>query len=218
MLGLYRVQRSPGAKVVRAALAASAAGLALGLGAQGAAAQPTTPPGAPQAPPAAVAGEGTAGRLLKTPVSKLIPGNVPIGPGVESPVGDSPQAANRGMQYFVAMNCVGCHAPNAGGGMGPSLSNGTFLYGSEPANIYLSIYQGRPQGMPAWGVMLPDNVIWDLVAYVRSIGKEPAQQWGRTVSRQMPQVEQVPAEYVTTATPWDHTEAFSHGQKPNTAK
>ncbi|MEZ0168660.1 cytochrome c [Microvirga sp. TS319] len=164
-----------------------------------------------------VGGIGAA-KLLGTPVSRLFPGNVPLKSGLQNPVGDDPQAAQRGMQYFQAFNCVGCHAPNGAGGMGPSLSNSVFIYGSEPAQIFLTIYQGRPRGMPTWGVMLPGSAIWDLVAYVRSISREPSRQWGQTVSSQMPQIEQVPAEYVSTATPWDQTEAFSHGQKPNRTK
>lgn len=164
------------------------------------------------------AGGGNAAKLLGTPVSRVFPGDVQIKPGAVSPVGDSPQAIDRGMRYFVAFNCVGCHAPNGGGGMGPSLSNNVFLYGSDPAQIYLTIYQGRPRGMPAWGAMLPDNIIWDIVAYVRNISKEPLQTWGRTVSKDSPQLEQVPAEYLATTDPWSATKSFSNGQKPNAAK
>ena len=62
---------------------------------------------------------------------------------------------------------------NGGGGMGPALSKRTFTYGSAPANIYLTIVQGRPNGMPAWGSVLPSGIVWDLVAYVRSISNAP---------------------------------------------
>ena len=44
----------------------------------------------------------------------------------------------------------------AAAGMGPALSEGQFIYGSSPANLFLSIYQGRPNGMPAWGEILPE--------------------------------------------------------------
>lgn len=162
------------------------------------------------------AGGTTAGKLLGTPVSGMFPGNVPVNPQLKTPVGDDPQAIQRGMQYFATFNCVGCHAPNGAGGMGPSLSGRPLTYGAEPAQIYLTIYQGRPLGMPAWGAMLPDNIIWDLVAYIRNLGRQPKQQqWGETVSAQQPRIEQVPAEYFQSANPWSQTEAFSHGQKPN---
>jgi len=159
-------------------------------------------------------GGGTASEMVHVPVSKLFPGNIAIAPDVQSPVAGDPGAAQRGMTYFEQMNCVGCHAPSGDGGMGPALSNKMFIYGADPANIYLTILQGRPNGMPAWGGMLPDSVIWDLVAYVQSISKEPGDSWGKTTSAQMPAIEQVPAEYMKTTEPWNHTQKFSFGQPP----
>jgi cytochrome c oxidase cbb3-type subunit III len=161
------------------------------------------------------AGGGNTGKLLGTPVTGLFPGNVPVDPRLNSPVGDDPQAIQRGMQYFMTFNCIGCHAPNGAGGMGPSLSGRPLTYCAEPAQIYLTIYQGRPRGMPAWGAMLPDSIIWDLVVYVRNIGRQPKETWGQTISAQHPKIEQVPAEYFQSANPWSQTEAFSRGQKPN---
>ena len=34
--------------------------------------------------------------------------------------------------------------------------------------------------MPAWGTLLPSTVIWDLVAYIRSISNASSPQWGTT--------------------------------------
>ena len=101
--------------------------------------------------------------------------------------------------------------------MGPALSERTFIYGREPTNIYLSIQQGRPNGMPAWAKMLPANVTWDLVAYITSISSAPETEWGQTTSRspQSPTIQQVPAELVTSAKPWTHTEPFGNGRKPS---
>jgi len=194
---------------------------------RGASAQGTPPPGVqPAAPPPILpppnanigaqsySGSGGAAALLGTPVSPLFPGGVGLAKAPAPNMNDK-QAALRGMQNFTSFNCVGCHAPNGGGGMGPSLSNRTFLYGHDPANIYLSIYQGRPNGMPAWGGVLPDSAIWDLVAYITSISKAPSPQWGTTVSATKPEIEQVPAQYVVTPRPWDATEAFSNGRKSN---
>jgi len=182
--------------------------------------QPTTPPEhrAAQDNTETFAGGSTTSRLLSTPVTTLIPGNVAIRPKIQNPVEKSPEAAARGMRYFVSFNCVGCHAPNGGGGMGPSLSNNTFTYGSDPANVYLTIYQGRPNGMPAWGGVLPDNILWDLVAYIGSISKEPSGSWGKTLSAETLNIEQVPTEYLQAVSPWGHTQAFSRGQKPNRAR
>ena len=98
--------------------------------------------------------------------------------------------------------------------MGRALSNRFFQYGGEPANIYLTIVQGRPNGMPAWGGVLPEAVIWNLVSYVEQISQAPVTEWGTAISPQSPSIEQVPAEYLKTTDPWAYTEPFSHGQKP----
>lgn len=157
---------------------------------------------------------GSAGALVKVPVSNLFPNNIIIKPAIKNPVAGDAEALTRGKQYFNHYNCVGCHAPNGGGGMGPSLSNSKFVYGSEPQNIYLSILQGRPGGMPAWGGMLPDAVIWDLVTYISEISKEPKQPWGKTVSADGFTIEQVPAEFMNSTHPWKHTQPFGYGQAP----
>lgn len=153
--------------------------------------------------------------LHETPVSRLFPGNVSAETRVTNPVEGSPEAIQRGMSYFSQFNCVGCHAPNGGGGMGPALSNRFFVYGDDPANIYLSIYQGRPNGMPAWGAMLSENLIWDLVAYLQSISKEPITGWGETASHDAWTIEQHPAEFSQTTTPWSQTQRFSFGRSPS---
>ncbi len=54
--------------------------------------------------------------------------------------------------------------------MGPALNDKYWRYGGTPAQIYKSIYEGRPKGMPAWGTALPPNDIWQLVAYIESLG------------------------------------------------
>ncbi len=45
-----------------------------------------------------------------------------------------------------------------------------WIYGSSPENIYDTIVQGRPNGMPAFGGKIPGQQVWQLVAYVRSLG------------------------------------------------
>jgi cytochrome c oxidase cbb3-type subunit 3 len=157
----------------------------------------------------------SSGNLLTVPFVNNIPGGVKV-PMPKSPVEGDSNAASRGMKYFVGFNCVGCHAPNGGGGMGPSLSNRFFKFGSEPAQMYNVIAHGGPQGMPAWGTVLPDSAIWDIIAYIQSISQAPNPQWGTTVNlaERLPSIEQVPAEFMNTDKPWDHTQAFSSGQKP----
>jgi cytochrome c oxidase cbb3-type subunit 3 len=44
-----------------------------------------------------------------------------------------------------------------------------WVYGSDPANIFSAIVEGRPNGMPSFRGKIPDNEVWELVAYVRSL-------------------------------------------------
>jgi cytochrome c oxidase cbb3-type subunit III len=157
---------------------------------------------------------GMAAQWMKVPVVNITPGGVNVRPNIENPVANDPSSLERGMRYFVQFNCVGCHAPNGGGGMGPALSNRFFKYGGEPANIFLTISHGRPLGMPSWGAFLPDEVIWDLVSYIKSISDAPVPEWGHTTSPQSPDIQQIPAQFQQTATPWKFTQPFSRGQKP----
>jgi cytochrome c oxidase cbb3-type subunit 3 len=161
-------------------------------------------------------GSGLPSKFMQVPVTTLFPGAVPSAPVIKNPAAGDPMAAERGMKHFAQFNCIGCHAANGGGGMGPALSNKTFTYGSTPENIFLTIYQGRPNGMPAWGGVLPDSTIWDLVTYIGNLSNEPNTQWGTTVSLNppSPNIEQVPAEHVSTAKPWSQTEPFKSGGKP----
>jgi cytochrome c oxidase cbb3-type subunit 3 len=66
-------------------------------------------------------------------------------------------------------NCSGCHA-NGGGGSGPALTDDVWIYGGDALPIYQSIAEGRPNGMPAFGARIPADQIWQLTAYVRSLG------------------------------------------------
>ena len=121
------------------------------------------------------------------------------------------------MQDFIQFNCVGCHAANGGGGMGPALSEGQFIYGSTPANLFLSIYQGRPNGMPAWGELLPE--FDDLGACrLRREHRPSAERDIRTNDlaerRHRLQSSRRLAEFLQTANPWSFTTTFSNGQKP----
>lgn len=101
------------------------------------------------------------------------PAGVPesrLGPTISNPYGDNPQAVQQGHELFVRMNCAGCHGYDATGGMGPNLGDTYWRYGGSPAAIFKSIYEGRPQGMPAWNPALPPDEIWKLVAYIESLG------------------------------------------------
>lgn len=77
---------------------------------------------------------------------------------------------NEGAALFVSYNCMDCHGADGSGAMGPSLADGRWHFGGAAGEVFQSIYEGRPEGMPAWGGRIPDDQIWRLVAYVRSLG------------------------------------------------
>jgi cytochrome c oxidase cbb3-type subunit 3 len=154
-------------------------------------------------------------RLLRVPVTGVYPGGNAAGlnTAIGNPLKDDPDAVARGAKDFDAFNCSGCHMARGGGGMGPALSNARWLYRDSPANIYLSIAQGRSAGMPAFGAMLPDRTIWELVAYIQSITEKAPATFGDTTSLEpaSPGYEQVPAEKLDTTDPWDYTEKMPPG-------
>ena len=82
---------------------------------------------------------------------------------------DNAYAVNEGKRLFRWYNCSGCHF-NGGGGIGPPLMDSAWIYGSTPADIFASIMQGRPNGMPSFGGHIPEDQVWKIVAYVRSMG------------------------------------------------
>jgi cytochrome c oxidase cbb3-type subunit 3 len=53
--------------------------------------------------------------------------------------------------------------------MGPPLIDDKWIYGSDPASVFATIMEGRPNGMPSWRGRIPDYEVWRLVAYVRSM-------------------------------------------------
>jgi cytochrome c oxidase cbb3-type subunit 3 len=53
--------------------------------------------------------------------------------------------------------------------MGPSLRDPVWIYGNRDDQIYDSIAQGRAKGMPSWGTKIPQQQIWELVAYIKSM-------------------------------------------------
>jgi cytochrome c oxidase cbb3-type subunit III len=76
---------------------------------------------------------------------------------------------SEGKRLYGWFNCSGCHA-NGGGGMGPPLMDDKWIYGGSTESIHASIRDGRPNGMPSFRDRVPDDQIWELAGYVRSLG------------------------------------------------
>jgi cytochrome c oxidase cbb3-type subunit III len=81
---------------------------------------------------------------------------------------ESAYAVSEGQKLYEQYNCVGCHA-HGGGGIGPPLMDNNWIYGSEAGNIFTTIMQGRPNGMPSFRNRVPEYQAWEIAAYVRSM-------------------------------------------------
>jgi cytochrome c oxidase cbb3-type subunit 3 len=82
---------------------------------------------------------------------------------------DNAYAISQGKTLYASMNCAGCHS-QGGGGIGPALMDARWIYGSQPTEIFRTIVEGRPNGMPSFAHRLTDQQVWQLVAYVRTVG------------------------------------------------
>jgi cytochrome c oxidase cbb3-type subunit III len=104
-----------------------------------------------------------------------------------NPLEGNANAKKIGAQLYISYNCIDCHGADGSGAMGPSLADGRWHFGGTAAELFESIYQGRPDGMPAWGGRIANDQIWSLVTYVRSLsaGKDVGTEnfTGATVER-----------------------------------
>ena len=114
----------------------------------------------------------TVGRFKRPAIAHQrwpVPGAQGAPGGTINPLAGDPVALQDGRRLFNWYNCSGCHGGHAGGGMGPSLRDKTWLYGDRDDQIFDSIAEGRSNGMPAWGSKIPADQIWELVAYIKSM-------------------------------------------------
>ena len=112
-----------------------------------------------------------ASRPDSTKVSDLEAG-LPSGHDpVLSPYQENAYGIAEGKRLYTAFNCNGCHA-QGGGGIGPALMDTNWIYGSAPDQIYSTISQGRPNGMPSFARQVPSQQIWQLVGYVQSLSMQ----------------------------------------------
>ena len=91
---------------------------------------------------------------------------------IKNPYEDDKTAISTGGKLFIAYNCVDCHGADGSGSMAPTFQDGRWHFGGSPGEVFESIYQGRPDGMPAWGGRISNDQIWMLTAYVRSLSSK----------------------------------------------
>jgi cytochrome c oxidase cbb3-type subunit 3 len=78
-------------------------------------------------------------------------------------------ALEKGKETF-AKNCAACHRPDAGGLIGPNLTDRYWLHGGTLTEIYRTVTNGvLAKGMPPWGKMLKPEEVRAVVVYVASL-------------------------------------------------
>ncbi|MFS2319062.1 cytochrome-c oxidase, cbb3-type subunit III [Maricaulis sp. D1M11] len=89
-----------------------------------------------------------------------------------SGLSEDAEAAARGQVTFESQ-CAACHMEDGSGDRfqgAPNLADAEWLYGSDPEQVYSTIYRGPYGVMPAWEGRLSDQTIDALAAYVFLLG------------------------------------------------
>jgi cytochrome c oxidase cbb3-type subunit 3 len=78
-------------------------------------------------------------------------------------------------QATFASTCSPCHRADAGGNIGPNLTDAWWLHGGKPMEILKTVNEGvLAKGMPAWGKMLKPAQLLAVVGYVTTLsGSHP---------------------------------------------
>jgi cytochrome c oxidase cbb3-type subunit 3 len=76
---------------------------------------------------------------------------------------------SEGGRLFRWQGCGGCHSEDSPGAA--RLTDDQWRYGGGVPALYVSIAEGRPGGMPAYGTRIASGQIWRIAAYVHGLPK-----------------------------------------------
>jgi cytochrome c oxidase cbb3-type subunit 3 len=102
------------------------------------------------------------------PASAAASSNAAAEAQAKNPLEENAWSVAQGKRLYRWYNCNGCHA-NGGGDKGPPLMDARWIYGGAPAQIVATILEGRPNGMPSFAGRIPEDQVWQIAAYVRSM-------------------------------------------------
>lgn len=87
-----------------------------------------------------------------------------------NPFAGKTEAVQQGRTLWLQYGCSGCHGVMGGGGMAMPVSDDTWKFGSDDETLYRLI-KGRidAQTMPKIYEAMPDDELWKIIAYVRSV-------------------------------------------------
>jgi cytochrome c oxidase cbb3-type subunit III len=85
-----------------------------------------------------------------------------------------PEDLNKGNAIFMK-NCVSCHGKEGQGGVGPNLTDNTWIHGCDIKDVFKIITYGVPQkGMISWSAQLNPIQIQEVASYILTLkGTEP---------------------------------------------
>ncbi len=98
-----------------------------------------------------------------------------------NPYAGDAEAVKEGRKLYLSNGCSGCHGVMGGGGMGRPVLDDTWVFGSDDETLYKIVKGQLPQQtMPRTWAATPDEHVWKMLAYVRSLYKgDPASiNWG----------------------------------------
>ncbi len=82
---------------------------------------------------------------------------------------------DKGKQIYTN-NCLSCHGPDAGGTVGPNLTDQNWIHGGGIKNVFTTIKNGVPaKGMISWQTMLTPKQMQQVGSYILNLqGTKPA--------------------------------------------
>ncbi len=79
-------------------------------------------------------------------------------------------AIAEGKQLWAATGCYSCHGKEAGGAVGPDLTDDQWVYRPTDKTLFNAIANGRKGTvMVGFSESLDDDQIWKVIAYIRSL-------------------------------------------------
>jgi mono/diheme cytochrome c family protein len=119
--------------------------------------------------------------LGQSPAAPKKGGN-PEAAKIKNPVQASPESIAAGKRSYARL-CIKCHGPEgAGDGTGatgpvapPDMTDDTWDYGGSDGEIFTVIHDGIPNSadMDGYSARMSDTDIWNVVNYVRTLGRRP---------------------------------------------
>jgi cytochrome c oxidase cbb3-type subunit 2 len=111
------------------------------------------------------------GRDLKVAQQGARPAAAAVAPEAKNPYEGNRAAEEEGEKIFEE-NCRSCHGEHGAGGFGPKLAVKSHKFGNTDADLFATVSQGRPGGMPAFLSQLGKDRIWKVITYIRHLERE----------------------------------------------